>query len=146
MNVNLSEGELKLLAHLHENAIGFDDTCQFDPAAVRTALDIDEPTFRRQVSYLASFRLVGIEEEGVEPFDKSSPSSIITGIYLTGAGENFMRELEQAPSIGRKLTVGVVSELWAMGKGTIVSTSGQILAEFVKQFLRYITPRNTESE
>ena len=71
-----------------------------------TALGLDEPVFRRQVSYLGQFGLVGVEAERIDTYRESS--SIIMGVYLTGVGENFMRELERAPGVGRKLTAGAV--------------------------------------
>jgi len=57
-------------------------------------------------------------------------------IWLTGNGENYMRQLEEAPGIARKLTATAIVELWQMGKGAIVSTAGQLLAEFTKHYHR----------
>jgi hypothetical protein len=132
MKANINEDELKLLAYLHEHAEGYTEEFQLTPGEVAEEMQIEFKKFAKDASYLASFGLIGMNTIDNSSLDGRSYGFM--GMWLTGHGENYMRELEQQPGIARKLTVGAVSELWEMGKGTIVAAAGRLLAEFAKHY------------
>jgi|GEM_PF-3969867 len=130
MTAHINEDELKLLTYLHEHAKGFTEQFSFAPDELERELGIDEEKLKKDASYLHDHGLARMRT-----LDKTTYAGLsftLVGVWLTGLGENYMRSLEAQPSIGRKLTVGAVSELWAMGKGAIVSTAGQLLSEFAR--------------
>jgi hypothetical protein len=106
MKANINEDELKLLACLRENARGYSDDFQFDPALVQSELNVPEEELVKNASYLASHGLIGLQvavtRDGCEG---------IGSLWLTGTGEDYMRELDAAPGIARKVTVAVVAEM-----------------------------------
>jgi len=130
--IHLDEKELELLAHLHETVEGYDHHFKVDPKGVMAALSVDEKQLRKSASYLEAFGLVGTTKIDVTTFQ--SAEFLFAGIYLTGLGEDFMRALEKKPGVPKKITLGVMKELWTVGKGAISSVAGQTLAEFVKHF------------
>jgi len=127
---NIDKGELRLLGYLHANASGYGPGYNFGSKAVMEALNIDDLKFDRQATFLESFNLIGIESVVAEPSTPDEPSRIIMSIYLTGHGEDYMRAIEKEPSVGRKLTDRIISELWDAGKGpTVLAVAKLLLAE-----------------
>ncbi len=106
MNANINEDELKLLAYLHERAEGYDENFRFEPEPVGSELSIDDRELRKIASYLVSHGLVGME---ASRFDNGDV--LLHGLWLTGAGEDYVRELEAQPSVSKKITVAVVKEM-----------------------------------
>lgn len=123
---NISKDELRLLAHLHEHAVGYGEGFNFDSRVLLQALEMDESGFTKTVTYLSAFELVGarISRAG----DGAATQSLIRWVWLTGHGENFMRELENQPGIGTKITSKTASFLYDTAKGVIVKVLGEFLA------------------
>jgi hypothetical protein len=130
---NINEGELKLLTYLHEHAAGFGRNFPFDPGDVVKALGLTQEQFQKDLSYLSQHGLT--EGHVVEQSQASGnpPRFANPQFWLTGLGEDYMRALEKAPSIGRKLTVAVVTELWSTGKSLLEATAAHLLGEFFKR-------------
>jgi hypothetical protein len=119
---NISKEEFNVLAYLHEHAEGYTDLFRVEPQIVAKALGVDMKTFNKDLSYLAAHGLIGVRTQ--EPdWEKAS----IAGLWLTGDGENFMRELENQPGIARKITMGTVNAIYDAGREIIV----KLLAEFL---------------
>lgn len=110
MNANISEEELSLLAYLHEHAKAYGQHGRFGPKEIIDALKFDDTTFVKHVSYLVEHDLIGIKTMDVSTM-KTGPKHRIIGVWITGTGENFMRELEAQPGIARKITVASLKEL-----------------------------------
>jgi hypothetical protein len=134
MTANINEDELRLLAYLHEHAEGYDGNFAFEPENVASALNFEMPAMKKNSSYLAAHGLVGMS--AADTTTMTARGFIFVTVWLTGLGEDYMRALEKEPSVGRKLTVGAVSQMWDAGKGIIVSTAAQLLAEYVKHYHR----------
>jgi hypothetical protein len=129
MTANINENELKLLAYLHEHARGYGKDFKVDIGEATKAAGFDLLQFGRHASYLAEHGLVGISVMDVERF--SEDDIIYEGLWLTGQGEDFMRELESQPGVPKKLTVSAISEGW----GAIKSIAASLLAEYTKHKL-----------
>ena len=93
MNANISTDELKLLAYMHEHATGYTENFSFDAAEVCVELTITEEQFNKDLSYLASHGLAGMSTADASTYGELN-SFILTGVWLTGDGENYMREVE----------------------------------------------------
>lgn len=130
MNYQANEDEMKLLAYLHEHARGFGPNYPMDPAEVQAALELDQRAFHRAASYLEQLGLVGIRSELAESFAESE--LFLFGIWMTGMGGNFMRNLENAPGVGHKVTVAVVGQAWKIGTDTVVRVASQLLTEIAR--------------
>ena len=127
MKANINEDELRLLAYLHERAEGYDENFQLDPAIVGKELVLDAPQLAKAASYLASHGLVGMETADTSTF--SGRSFLFNGLWLTGTGEDYMRELEDQPGVGKKITVAVVREMGS----TLRTIAVGVLTELVKR-------------
>jgi hypothetical protein len=127
MKANINEDELKLLAYLHEHAEGFGESFQINTKAAAETLGFDDQSFRKHWSYLEEHGLVGTSRIR----ERSTGVVVIATRYLTGLGEDYMRELENQPGIAKKITVKVVTEGWA----TIQSVAASVLGEVVKTHL-----------
>ncbi|HEV2296865.1 MAG TPA: hypothetical protein VGR35_23700 [Tepidisphaeraceae bacterium] len=130
MNYHINEDEMKLLAHLHEHAPGYGSDYPFDPSEVQNALRLDDRGFHRAASYLEQLGLVGIKSELAESFEDSQ--LFLFGIWLTGMGANFMRTLENAPGVRRKVTAAVVSKVWPAGDDAIVEVASQQVTDLAR--------------
>lgn len=132
MTANINEDELKLLTHLHEHATGYGEHAQFLVESLLAVMNMEKEKFRKDISYLKEHGLVGVH---AVPFKSQRPVYYeITTVWITGLGEDYMRALEKEPGIARRLTVSVLSELWATGKAAILSTASQLLADYAKNF------------
>lgn len=128
MDININEAEMTMLAYLHEHATGFSDAYAFDPEGVMKSLEMESPAFEKTLSFLEQLNLVGVSSESFnDDFGRA-----IFGIWISGSGENFMREIEKAPGISRTLTVGLVKELWGLGKGVLAAAAVAVLTEYMK--------------
>jgi hypothetical protein len=130
MNYHVNEAEMKLLAHLNEHARGYGSNYPFEPADVQAALDLDDTSFARASSYLEELGLIGIDSERVDTYGSSD--LILKELWLTGPGANFMRTLENAPGVGRKVTVAVVSQVWKIGTDAIVKVASQLVTDLAR--------------
>ena len=91
MNANIRTDELRLLAYLHEHATGYGSTHAMKARAVFQSLGIEESQFRKDASFLEQFGLVGLGFPPMVTLESNGKQSLI---YLTGDGENLMREVE----------------------------------------------------
>jgi hypothetical protein len=110
MNANINEDELRVLAFLHETVAGYDENFELDPKAVGKSLALDEQQLAKTASYLASHGLVGMATADTSTFN--GHAFLFTALWLTGKGEDYMRELEAQPGIGKRITVALVRETW----------------------------------
>jgi hypothetical protein len=55
-------------------------------------------------------------------------SFTVDAIWLTGDGENFMRELENQPGIAQKITVKTAGLLYDTARAVIVKVLGDFLS------------------
>jgi len=115
MNANINEDELSLLAYLHEHAGGYGEHCRIEPKKIMAAMNFDDPAFVKHLSYLEEHGLAGYKTMDVSTM-KTGPKHRIVGVWLTGDGENFMRELEAQPGIATKITVAVIKEIGKAGR------------------------------
>jgi hypothetical protein len=131
MTANINEDELKLLTYLHEHVNGYGSNHGIGIKMVAQELERSVQHVRKDASYLGEHGLGGIHH-------RDAPKQIFTidpeVVYLSGIGEDYMRKLEDSPSVARKLTVSVLSELWTTGKATILGTASQLLADYAKHF------------
>jgi hypothetical protein len=125
MKANINQDEMKLLAYLHEHATGYIEECALDPAKIKEALGIDDAELGKDMSYLKGHGLVGVR---IITFRNAKGSvSEMQGMWLTSTGEDYMRELENQPGIGKKITVAAVKQTWEQMK----SIAAQVLAELI---------------
>lgn len=131
MDFHINDLELQVLAHLHESVRGYGDGFALLMPAIATSLEVDQGAVQKAVSYLVEHGLARRSHAN----HKSRVSSVVLyqrfGVCLTGLGENYMRALENEPSIARKLTARAVREMWNMGKGIIASVAAKLLAEII---------------
>ncbi len=120
MNANINDDELSILAYLHECAKAFGEHGRFEPKEIMQALKLDDPNFVKHISYLVEHDLAGIKTIDVSTMQTGQKHRII-GVWLTGKGENFMRELEAQPGIARKITVASLKELGKTGRDIAVA-------------------------
>jgi hypothetical protein len=131
MNAHIDEGELKLLAFLHEHAEGYTEHFALDPADVEKELDVSIDRLKKDASYLAGHGLAGITTLDTSTYG-SGRSALLVGLWLTSAGEDYVRALERDEKVGRRLTAKVVAELWGMGKGILASVAAAVLGDFLR--------------
>src|SRR4051812_5003639 len=103
MDFHIRESEQRLLAYLHENAVGYGPAGELNPKQVMRDLRLPEPELKKQASYLAGLGLLDVRAISQTTFGPSTHNMV--GIYLTSEGENFMRELEEQPGIPARITV-----------------------------------------
>jgi hypothetical protein len=136
MTAPISESELKLLVYLHEHVGGYGENHHVAPAQVCRDLEIDEAALKKDGSYLEEHGLAGIEvvphKNTLGLIDKLS----VNAVYLTGLGEDYVRNLENKPSIGRTLTVKGLGEL---GK-VVIDVAREVLTELVKAGIKSVGP------
>jgi hypothetical protein len=136
MTAHISESELKLLVYLHENVGGYGKNHHVPPPQICRDLGIDLAVLTKDGSYLEEHGLAGIEvvshKNPLGLIDKLS----VDAVYLTGLGEDYVRALENQPSIGRKLSVKVLGEL---GK-VVTQVAREILTELVHAGLKSMHP------
>jgi hypothetical protein len=106
IKANINEDELKLLAYLHEHATGHNEKFQLRFVDVQNALRWDEAKLNKDASYLAGHKLLDVAVIDTSTMNRISFRPI--GIWLTSLGEDYMRELENEPSIAQRITVATV--------------------------------------
>lgn len=126
MIAHINEDELKLLTYLHEHAKGYGERFGLSDKAAMGAIGMDEPAFKKAYSYLQEHGLAG------HRIDTAGTVWIDCGTYITGLGEDYMRELEKAPSIARKLTVGALKQLGNVVQDVAVKALTEHLAAMAK--------------
>lgn len=125
MKANISEDELKLLAYLHEHARGFNKHFHIEAKALLADLSLTDDQLKCHSSYLEAHGLAGVTASFVGSLGDQHP--IIRGIWITGLGEDYMRELEDSPTVSRKLTAGVVTETWGVLKAVAAKVLGDLI-------------------
>ena len=129
MNANISTDELRLLAYLHEHATGYTEQFRFEPQEVCTALEITEEQIKKDTSYLASHGLAGMQV--VDFGTRRSPHAFeLNSIWLTGDGENYMREIEvqvekEEPGMFKKIGVKAVE----VGEKIVMAIAVKVLTD-----------------
>ena len=121
MKANINEDEMKLLVYLHENAKGYDQPFKLEPEKVMSDLGIDYPQLQKDVSYLRGHGLVDIEQ-----LQNDADMFAIFGLWITAFGEDFMRELENQPSLPRKITVAILKECERYANRIFFLLSGRV--------------------
>jgi hypothetical protein len=128
MDINITLNELKLLALLDEQATGYTEGDliigkKLEP--VLKEMNYSEPhkEFRKALTFLASFQLLGIRQSVFE--NSGGSSAEITGIWVTGIGTNYLRQLEvelnkQEHGKVHKLTGKAVSLLGSVGQAVAI--------------------------
>jgi hypothetical protein len=127
MKANINEAELSLLAYLHEHARGFNEHYLSVTKIIQTDLELSDAQLHFQSSYLAAHGLVGVNATFVGSLGDQHP--VIRGLWITGLGEDYMRELEAAPGVGKKLGAGMVREMGAALRTIAVA----VLSDFLKR-------------
>lgn len=114
MKANINEDELQLLAFLHETVTGFGPSFAIAVRTVELGLGIDSEQLKRNASYLMEHGLAGVQGVGNLQITTGRRFFTATEIWLTGTGEDYMRELECQPGIAKKVTVAAVKEGWSV--------------------------------
>jgi hypothetical protein len=137
MNANINDDELKLLAYLHEHSAGYGSTFPYVPGEIAQAMTVAWELFIKNASYLEEHGLVGLRVLDASSTD--GPAFIQDRIWLTGDGENYMRELEERlkveekqPGPARKITMRVVAETGSVLRSIAVA----VLTDFTEKKLR----------
>lgn len=134
MNVNITTDELRLLAYFHEHATGFNDSHRWSHQQIPeiiAAIGTTEADFRKSLSYLKSFGLLGAKYINADTMNSSG--AIIAGIWLTAEGENYMRQLEaelekKQPGKFKKIGAKAVDLL----EGTGMAVAIKVLTDFLE--------------
>jgi hypothetical protein len=82
--------------------------------------------FIKSASFLDGYGFVGLSVVEQETFGSGSANP--AKIWLTSAGECYMRELDAAPGVARQVGVGVVKLLWDEGKGQLAAAAIALIA------------------
>jgi hypothetical protein len=139
MGFRLNIEEFQVLTFLHEHAESFDEDGASSYKAVSAATYLAEKQTKRAISSLASIRLVGRCMDRYARYGQTENE--VNQVYLVGAGEQFMRaleeqlvtEIEQANSRSgggtpKKLTIKAASFVFETGRPVIVKTISDYLA------------------
>lgn len=124
MRNGMNETELRLLAHLHERSAGSGQRVSLDPKAIAGKLRLKLDEVAACAAALAAHGLAGLR--GFRPVADESPPTGISAVWLTGKGEDYLRQVEADVGVGRRITVALVEE---MG-GPLRAIAGFVLAEF----------------
>ena len=136
MTSPLEEAELKLLAHLSEDAEhagGNHQRLWLDPKPLIRRLGLSQEQFATDSGRLVAHGLAGVRKFASDAV--SDTASPYCAIWLTGKGEDYMRALRAVLGVVPKLTADATKELWAKelwakGAGAVVGTASQLLGEF----------------
>ena len=137
---NITKDELRVLAWLHEHAEGFGPDFKLSGRRMAESLGVDWVEAKKMVSYLGEFGLLGyrfksqpIRRDTREPF---GPPRAFDGVWLTGLGENYMRELEQrAPvaNVAERVTAGVAGAVYDAARDVVVKVLAEVATAQVRQ-------------
>lgn len=130
MIAHINEDELKLLTYLHEHAGGYGEKFGLSDKSAMGTIGLDEPAFKKALSYLEEHGLAGhrIDTAGLVWLDYDT--------YITGLGEDYMRELENAPGIARKLTLRALKQLG----NVVLDVAVKVLTEHLKAMAKAHAP------
>jgi hypothetical protein len=134
--IDINAEELDLLTYLREHATGYtpeDVLERQELSAINEDLNLTEANVRKLSTYLASFGLVGVRKVDFP----SNGSYEITGIGITGFGENYMRQLQAAldkeePGKFHKLTTATVKASGAI----ILPIASKVLTDYAGSHLQ----------
>ena len=122
-DIRFAEDDMLVLAYLHEHAKGFGDKCIFSAEHVARDLFLSPEAMSKSVSYLTDLRFVGARlshrrRDGVLVYRE---------MFLTGMGENLVREVEEHNGVMRRMTVSAVREGWTVLKVVAASVLSEVL-------------------
>jgi hypothetical protein len=123
MNIHLSLDEMELLAYLHERARSFDVNGCFSDIPILNDLEWEAVRLTKVKSYLFQWNM--IQQVGTPQL-----------FFLTGAGENFMRDLEAQLRQKNELTrtQKLTRAFWSTAKETTQDLVVQIASETLQRF------------
>ena len=139
--VNIQKGELELLAYLHEHVEGYGEHDRLRAEEVIKAMGVTAADFRKAATFLREFGLVGIVEKPHR--STSSQGVMMGGIWLTGQGENFMRQLE-ADLAGKLATApdaepGTATKITTKVAGWLYDVSKDVIADVLATYVNRVT-------
>ena len=123
----LAQTELKLLAYLQEHSEGSGQRIGLDPKPIAKDLRIGPEQLTKDSSALKGHSLAGVRGFRADP--ERLEAVKVSSIWLTGRGEDFLRQLEADPGVGRPITVAMVMQ---MG-GALTDIAAKVLTEFLAQ-------------
>ena len=135
MTYNIRREEFLVLSYLHEHAEGYDPDFSFDLNQVAEGTGLTVAQTRKAGSYLSSLVLAVLTDPAVVTYGNEDTKVI----FLTGQGEEFMRQLEDqlyevlatAPAEGggkvTTITTKVGGFVYDTGKAVIV----KVLADWM---------------
>ena len=127
MVANIREDEFLLLAYMHEYATGYTSEFSLDPETVIKALAVSREQFLKNLSYLVAHDLAGMNTLDASTFGDPN-AFLLQGFWLTGRGENYLRELENQPGLPQKITVKVIKGGWGLVRDAAV----RLLSDLIK--------------
>lgn len=127
MEAKITAEELTVLAWFHENAVGYGPKFAEFHETLESGTDIKHPALMRAVTYLDGWGLVGcvVADRG---YSGERPECMLTSVWFTSAGENYMRILDAQPGIAKRVTVAVLRS----AGDAILKVAGIALAEVIK--------------
>jgi hypothetical protein len=136
VETRINEAELSLLAYLHENAEGYGESFCIETEKAATELNLGVNEFWRVASYLSGWGLMGISDVTGGP--TYGPVTTMSPIYLTSAGEAYMREVDERAAAsgiaerGKRLGVASVK---ALGQG-LLKIASDVLTDLAMKAMR----------
>lgn len=131
METRITDDEAAQLAYLHENAAGFAPRYCYTVDHLARETGLDEARVVRAVTYLEQWGLVGFNS------DWAADADVIGGVYLTGLGEAYMREVEsrlqEQGTIARGKRFGLAALRGVTAAAVTVATG--VLTELAKRRL-----------
>jgi len=126
MDIRINEDELRLLLALREHCKRFNEQGLICPEPLMKYLGVDAQSLGRSASFLDGFKLVVLD------FPVSSSSDgyhcLFNGLALTSAGESYLRAIDDAPGVGRRLTLATLKVV----RDAALSAARIALTEWVK--------------
>ena len=113
-NANISEAELTLLTYLHEHAKGYTEEFGIPAPIAEGDLQVPAQQLGKDLSYLVAHGLAGrkvVTNPGFQRLVHDNTGQLVPLkfiMWISGDGENFMRELEAQPGVARRLTTTVL--------------------------------------
>jgi len=139
MQPRISRDEFAVLTYLHQNAEAYDESSAFEVDEIAKVTGLDPKDVKKSASYLSSVGMARL----TRPTDVTYGNMNDFVVFLTGNGENFMRELEdrllttlqRAPDVKpgslAKITTKVGGFVYDTGKDIIAKA----LAEWMKDHI-----------
>ena len=126
----INESALLVLVLLRDRSTGFDADFQLEPDEIRDELQMDNNTFKKEVSRLEGYGLVGTARS--DETTLAGRSFTLQGVWITVDGDAYVEELERAPSIAKRITFSTLSAMAKAGRDVVVETAVQVLTRFIQ--------------